>query len=209
MAFAIGAWDDLREMKPSAKGGLTALLALLAPLVFGVTSIGPFLLLAASCWICLHAFNIVDNMDGVALGTGALSFTGLALITGHPLAWSAAGATAGVILWNLPPARLFLGDSGSLLLGMWSWGWGAGAGFWMKEAGGGTEILVLLWALPLLDLVFVSTTRLLSGRRPWVGGRDHMTHRMARAFGTSNRALTVWLALHLVLVAVAVIACRA
>lgn len=207
-AFGIGLWDDAREMRPLVKGLLTALLAVLAPVVLDVTTLATFPVLALSCWVFLHAFNIIDNMDGLALGTGLLGFLGLALISGSALAWAAAGATAGVLVWNLPPARLFLGDSGSLLLGMWSWGWGVGVGLQMKGTGERPELLLLLWTIPLLDFVFVTATRILAGRRPWMGGRDHLSHRLARRLGSSARALLLWIFLQLVLVILALILWR-
>jgi UDP-GlcNAc:undecaprenyl-phosphate GlcNAc-1-phosphate transferase len=204
-AFGIGLWDDVREMRPLVKGLLTALLAVLAPVVLDVDSATTFPLLSLSCWVFLHAFNIIDNMDGLALGTGLLAFLGLALISGSGSAWAAAGATVGVLVWNLPPARLFLGDSGSLLLGAWSWGSGVGVGLKITGMGGRPELLLLLWTLPLLDFVFVTAARILSGRRPWTGGRDHLSHRLARRLGSSRRALLVWMLLQLVLVILALI----
>lgn len=207
-AFGIGAWDDLREMKPLTKGLLTALLAVLSPILLATGSLAPFPVLALSCWVFLHAFNIIDNMDGLALGTALPAFAGLALISGNPLAWAAAGATAGAFLWNLPPARLYLGDGGSLLLGMWSWGWGVGVGRGLTETGTGPGPLLLLWALPLLDFAFVTVTRTLSGRPPWIGGRDHLSHKLAGALESRLGTLLVWIFLQLHLVMLSIILLR-
>ena len=85
---------------------------------------------------------------------------------------SGAGACAGFLIYNWPPARAFLGDGGSLMLG---------------------TLLVLSWyphgrlamiaglAVPLIDAGFVVLRRVRSGRPPWLGGTDHTGHVLLRA----------------------------
>ncbi|MBU1700206.1 MAG: hypothetical protein KJ970_02090 [Candidatus Eisenbacteria bacterium] len=199
----LGIGDDLREMNPALKAALTGLLALAAPWVLGTAGAGFYPLQVLVLWLLLHAHNLIDNMDGVALGTGFLTFIGLALLSDEPVLWGAVGATAGLLVWNLPPARIFLGDGGSFLLGYWGWVW------IVQAAAGLTPVtvrilpLLILFALPLLDMSFVTLTRILRGSRPWIGGRDHLTHRLGRLTGSSRIALWIWLTMQAGLIVMA------
>ena len=72
----------------------------------------------------VNAFNMIDNMDGVASGVAAASATGIAVIAAYDgdflvasLALATAGAAIGFLRYNAPPASIFLGDAGSMLLG--------------------------------------------------------------------------------------------
>lgn len=101
-----------------------------------------------------------------------------------------AGALAGFLVFNLPPARIFLGDAGSLLLGGL-----LSAGAWVFASGSGRLsdwlALPLILAYPLFDITFVTLTRLARRQAPWIGGRDHTTHRLATWLGGGGRALVV------------------
>jgi UDP-GlcNAc:undecaprenyl-phosphate GlcNAc-1-phosphate transferase len=167
----------------------------------------------------VNAFNLMDNMDGAAATTAAFSAAGagvLALISGGPtvapLCFAVAGACVGFLRYNLArPARIFMGDGGSLPLGFLV------AALTMAVIRGSysylgpTGVIVggLLVGLVILDtsLVTLSRTR---GRRPvFSGGRDHLTHRVVERLG-SSRAVAAGLAVsQFVICVIAIAAARA
>jgi UDP-GlcNAc:undecaprenyl-phosphate GlcNAc-1-phosphate transferase len=120
----------------------------------------------------------------------ALAFAALLAVWGHShealFALGLAGATLGFLRYNFAPARIFLGDTGSLFLG-----YALGAlGLVAAAAGPGVSgVLASLLVLgyPLFDTTFVVWTRLSEGRKVYVGGRDHTTHRMTRVVGGPRR----------------------
>lgn len=199
LMFAVGLWDDLRHLKPSTK--LAAQLAAAAILILGgieVEVVGrriygiPLTLL----WVVgiTNALNLLDNMDGLASGVGAISALVLAafgMTTGvpwlTPLALVVAGAALGFLPWNVSPARQFLGDAGSLPLGFLL----AAAGILgtYREAGNVLMVLaapVFVLGVPILDTTLVTLVRKYHGRKVSQGGKDHLSHRLV-ALGMSER----------------------
>jgi UDP-GlcNAc:undecaprenyl-phosphate GlcNAc-1-phosphate transferase len=133
-----------------------------------------------------NAMNFLDNMDGIAAGITAvasLSFTALALGSGQPdvalLSAALAGAAIGFLRFNFHPARIFLGDAGSLFLGYAL----ASTGLAITHPFNSPfELLlpVLVMGYPIFDITFVSVTRALRGQHLTQGGKDHTSHRLAR-----------------------------
>jgi UDP-GlcNAc:undecaprenyl-phosphate GlcNAc-1-phosphate transferase len=150
-----------------------------------------------------NAFNLLDNMDGLAGGVGAVAaffFLVLAALNGQYLVGGLAaallGACAGFLLHNFNPARIFMGDSGSMFLGFLMAALGIKLRFpdnvntvtWM--------VPVLVLGIPILDTSLVVITRLRAGKNPFLtAGRDHLSHRLL-ALGWSCRrtALVLWVA---------------
>ncbi|MEZ4650585.1 MAG: hypothetical protein R3E97_17720 [Candidatus Eisenbacteria bacterium] len=132
------------------------------------------------------AFQIFDNLDGVvgaaslvgllhlALGTGTSEFAILGLV--------GASASLGFLAWNHPPARSFLGNGGSQAVGLLVAGL-LGAALLRAGSPRSLAAIALPFAWPLLDLGFVVVSRLARRTPPWVGGRDHTTHLLARRIG--------------------------
>ncbi|RVC65460.1 undecaprenyl/decaprenyl-phosphate alpha-N-acetylglucosaminyl 1-phosphate transferase, partial [Mesorhizobium sp. M00.F.Ca.ET.038.03.1.1] len=128
-------------------------------------------------WVSCNAVNMLDHADGLAAGAAAAAFFGL----GGDIGMAGAGACMGFLCFNYPPARIFMGDSGSLLLG-------AAIILLASERGPGSS---LAWiAVPLTDAAFVIIRRLREGRRPWIGGTDHLGHALLR-IGVGSTALPV------------------
>jgi UDP-N-acetylmuramyl pentapeptide phosphotransferase/UDP-N-acetylglucosamine-1-phosphate transferase len=204
LALALGLADDRVRMGPARKwGGQTLLL--------GATVVGLALLegngafagpsrsgvvpAAAAVLLLQTALQTFDNLDGALALVSSAAFAALACAGGirgnGGAALAGCGASVGFLLWNRPPARMFLGNGGSqavalllcvLLLERLLPSGGSDAG------GGRAAWLFLPLAWPLADLVFVIAARLLRGDAPWCGGRDHTTHRLARALGSDGRA---------------------
>ncbi|MDX8520156.1 undecaprenyl/decaprenyl-phosphate alpha-N-acetylglucosaminyl 1-phosphate transferase [Mesorhizobium dulcispinae] len=167
----VGALDDIRSLSPAHKAAALAAAAILAGIVTGVWWV-PIVI-----WIACNAVNMLDHADGLAASTIAAAFLGL----GGNSGLAAAGACAGFLCFNYPPARVFMGDSGSLLLG-------AAIVLQASERGFGPSLAWL--AIPLIDAIFVIIRRLRLGRRPWIGGTDHLGHTLLRV-GISAKTLPV------------------
>jgi UDP-GlcNAc:undecaprenyl-phosphate GlcNAc-1-phosphate transferase len=145
-------------------------------------------LLVAIAWVVgvVNAFNLMDNLDGAAGTIGAVSAAGagaLAAIEGDPLlgalALSLSGACAGFLPFNLDrPARVFLGDGGSMPTGFVVAAVVMGVS---EHAGLGQAVVVaaaLFVGLPALDTTLVVVSRTRRGAAVLSGARDHLTHRL-------------------------------
>jgi UDP-GlcNAc:undecaprenyl-phosphate/decaprenyl-phosphate GlcNAc-1-phosphate transferase len=151
----------------------------------------------------MNAFNLMDNMDGAAATVAAASAIGagtLALVTGDralpALSFAVAGACFGFLPRNLAkPARIFMGDGGSLLIGLLVARVTMAAVTRSYLGPSGVIIAALLVSLVIFDTTLVTISRSRAGRSILTGGRDHLTHRLAlRLGGPRNVALTLAIA---------------
>jgi UDP-GlcNAc:undecaprenyl-phosphate/decaprenyl-phosphate GlcNAc-1-phosphate transferase len=218
-AFALGLWDDVARIGVRKKFGGQLVIAVFAaiagvrpdwlPLWAGIPL--ACLILVAS----MNSFNLLDNMDGLAAGTAAIAALGLALVAGLvPDSGSAvvAAALAGACLGFLPfnyrphrPAALFMGDSGSHMLGFALGGLSLLAS--PGGAGGAAAAVaapLLILALPVLDTGLVMLVRFSEGRAVWQGGRDHSSHRLVYSGMSEKRAVAVLLGIVVNCTAVAI-----
>ena len=161
----------------------------------------PIAYLVTVLWVVglMNAVNLIDNMDGLAGGVVAIAGIGLGVsalpenATAGIVAGAAGGAALGFLLHNFPPARVFMGDAGSLVLGYLL----AAAALLHTASGAANVSLAVLaplavLALPLFDTALVTTSRRLVGRPISQGGRDHTSHRLA-ALGLSDRGVVLLL----------------
>jgi UDP-GlcNAc:undecaprenyl-phosphate/decaprenyl-phosphate GlcNAc-1-phosphate transferase len=210
--FALGFVDDLISLKPSTK--LIVEIAVASALLFAGHRLNWMHSITLDWFLTLvwvvgmtNAFNLLDNMDGLCAGTAIIVATAflanlVAGATGVPPAEARylavlMGATLGFLVYNFHPASIFMGDSGSLLLGF---SFAALTLSVSPEAGAKSNVLtivaapVLVLLLPILDTTLVTVSRMLAGRSASVGGRDHSSHRLV-ALGLSERAAVVvlWL----------------
>ena len=133
-----------------------------------------------------NAMNLLDNMDGLSASTATIAslwFGAIALINGQflvaALAFAVAGAAAGFLRDNRPPARIYMGDAGSLFLGVML----AALGMLLSLDRGmlvTAAVPVLILTVPVLDTALVSVARIRHGISPFQGGRDHTSHRLVR-----------------------------
>jgi len=148
---------------------------------------------------CANAFNLIDGMDGLAAGIGlvaTLTMLIAALTQGNmPLALATmplAGCLLGFLRYNFNPASVFLGDSGSLLLGFLLGCYGA---LWSEKSVTLVALTVPLLALsiPLLDVFLSVTRRYLRNRPIFQADRGHIHHRLLdRGFSTKTAVLTIY-----------------
>ncbi len=133
-----------------------------------------------------NALNFLDNMDGLCGGIAlisSLAFGILFLLKGMPIyaiySFSIAGASLAFIRYNFSHASIFLGDAGSLFFG-YSLSCLAIVHFHtnssMSVAGALSPVIIL--AYPLFDLIFVTFSRLKEGRKLYIGGKDHSSHKL-------------------------------
>ncbi|MEI6666614.1 MAG: hypothetical protein WCP29_00555 [Acidobacteriota bacterium] len=198
--FVVGFFDDRLRLTPLTK--LVATLVVGAFVLFGLVVVAHAIVpwwqtIVLVVWYAgvVHAFNLLDNMDGLAGGVALAAVLGLSVLFGGVLGpdfavalMAVAGAIAGFLVWNVKPARLFMGDCGSLFLGSVV----AGTSLAVLVRPGGSLlfdalILVLVLVVPLLDTSFVLVVRRLAGRAATRGGTDHVSHRLV-SLGLSERA---------------------
>jgi len=199
--FVVGLLDDRLQLSPLAK--LVASLAIGAFLVFALAGAEPagalplHYTLIGTIWfagVC-HALNLLDNMDGLAAGVAAISALFMAFLLGESvgptlalLLVAMAGALLGFLFWNRPPARLFMGDCGSLFIGALLAGSALVPVFHTRIAFVSPGLLAaLILVVPLFDTSFVLVLRRLAGRKASKGGTDHVSHRLA-SLGFSERS---------------------
>ena len=199
LAFLLGLLDDVVHLQPYSKlvGQIIAACVVIAGgVIIGPSSVPILSVFLTLFWIVAitNAFNLLDNMDGLAAGTGSIAAFFLLLagvMSGNPVMTLAAaglcGATLGFLCFNFPPAKIFMGDSGSLFLGF-SLASLAITGTWEHATNLFLAMLipVLVLAVPIFDTTFVALLRYVNGRAISQGGRDHTSHRLV-AFGLSER----------------------
>src|SRR6266571_3920031 len=203
--FVVGLLDDAVQLRAHAKFVLQILAGIALVTLGGVfrltSSYGVNVLVTLFWFVAVtNAFNLLDNMDGVAAGVGTMAavFLGLAFAAQGAwlhaaLTWSIAGATLGFLKYNFHPASIFLGDAGSMFIGSAL----AGLVVASPTAVSGSLVSILLIpltivAVPILDTALVTVTRTLSGRAISQGGRDHSTHRLI-ALGLTKRQVALLL----------------
>jgi UDP-GlcNAc:undecaprenyl-phosphate GlcNAc-1-phosphate transferase len=194
LSLALGLVDDRHPMRPAGK--LLGQVAVAFCLVLwgareGFLVENPLLGAAAMLGVValLNAINFLDAMDGIVgavIPITASGFVALSLLHGADidlaLAWGMIGAGAGFLVYNAPPARIFLGDAGSHLLGF------ALAALTLQALDDALTwphlaAVACILSYPLFDVIFVISDRLLSGRPITMGSTDHTTHRLGRICG--------------------------
>ena len=141
-----------------------------------------------------NALNLIDNVDGLSAGiafiasmTFFLVFWGSGPATVPILSLALAGACLGFLRYNFNPAKIFMGDSGSLLIG-YVLSVLAILGFWQTSSPMFPTLTapVLILGYAVFDTTLVTVLRLKASGPPWIGGRDHSSHRLIR-LGLSER----------------------
>jgi UDP-GlcNAc:undecaprenyl-phosphate GlcNAc-1-phosphate transferase len=213
----LGLIDDARALGPYGKlavqlgvtAGFVAIFDVRAVTFLDNLGLGRWpSVLVTVLWIgtITNAFNFLDNMDGLSAGVAAVCTTAFlvtALLIGQ---WFVAatlavlmGAVLGFLAWNFPPAKIFMGDSGSLVIGFILGvltvrttfvppGTDLAAGWYAIFA----PLIVL--AVPLYDFLVVTVIRLARGHSPFRGDTNHFSHRLvARGMSRRTAVLCIYL----------------
>lgn len=198
---ATGFLDDVRRIPPAAKflGEFLAASAFLGIggvtlsdfgdfLGLGILSFGPLSLpVTAFCMVgVMNALNLSDGLDGLAGGIGAIGCVFLSVFAYLAKDWvsfsilvALLGALFGFLRYNTHPARIFMGDTGSLLLG-----YTLSAVAILMTRGKGTGIplrpvtVAAVLALPIVDTLLVMFRRLRRGQNPFLPDKTHLHHRL-------------------------------
>src|SRR4051794_12125546 len=204
--FVVGTIDDKRNLNPLTRLVIEIVAAAALwnyGLGWAVFDSDVLNIALTVVWVVglVNAFNLMDNMDGAASTVAGVSAAGIAALgavygdtTLALIGVSIAGGCLGFLRYNLAkPAKIFLGDGGSMPIGF------VVAGAVMAAPGtqgfGWSAILALapMVGLPILDTTLVVISRRRGGRPVLSGGRDHLTHRLRAMLG-SGRAVVVALA---------------
>ena len=165
--------------------------------LFGLSTISMGVAIPFSLFVYIvvvNAVNLIDGVDTLAGGYGFLVAISCALwfhLTGQPnfaiLCMALAGSLIGFILFNISPARIFMGDSGSLLLGMFIYVMATSImttpAAQIPEVWAHRSMPVLAMTMlsyPLVDTLRIFTLRILQGRSPFSADRNHLHHRLLR-----------------------------
>lgn len=200
--LALGLIDDLRPIGPYVKIFTQAVAAVLL-IMHNISTQIAFLHPAANIiltifWVILitNAFNLFDIMDGLAGGLAliiSLTFFVISLMTDNQamavLSVCLAGALAAFLKWNFPPAKIYLGNSGSILIGFLLSATSLSVSYALpgKEIALFTPLIIL--GLPLYDTGFVVLIRILKGRSPIRKSRDHFALRLLETGFSEKKAL--------------------
>jgi UDP-GlcNAc:undecaprenyl-phosphate GlcNAc-1-phosphate transferase len=199
LLFITGLIDDFKRLRPHTKL-IVQILAACVLIVSGVQIGTPWVALFAIpltiLWVVgiTNAFNLLDNMDGLSAGTAviaAASLLAFSVEVGKPdlamLCLALGGGALGFLLYNFNPARIFMGDSGSMYLGFTLSGITL---LGSREMASDIFFVLLVPAailgLPIFDTTLVTIVRTLEGRPLSQGGRDHLSHRLV-ALGLTER----------------------
>ena len=206
---AMGLWDDLKGLEPWPRlvaqtvTGIIVAVILTATDTMGFAFDSQVLNYAITVlWIVgvCNSINFFDNHDGGAAGTVTVITLFLFFIAYDrqqvlvsALAIVTAGATAGFLLWNRHPAKIYMGDAGSLFLGIMISVLTIRLSPGVVPAYKSLAIPLFLMATPILDTTVAVISRIARGISPFQGGRDHLSHRLMRK-GLNRRitALTLW-----------------
>lgn len=205
----VGLIDDIKRLSPWPRFIVQSSVALIsAGILIATETLGSptgsvFIDVAVTVlWIVglTNAINFFDNVDGGASGTVAISSFILFLLAIQggqiliaALAIVLSGATLGFLVWNRPPARIYMGDAGALFLGVLI----ASLTIRLEPSPindfAAFSVPVLLMAIPILDTSVAVTKRVLRGVSPFQGGRDHLSHRLMRmGFNKRKAVLLLW-----------------
>jgi UDP-GlcNAc:undecaprenyl-phosphate/decaprenyl-phosphate GlcNAc-1-phosphate transferase len=206
IVFLAGLIDDVYRLSPLAKlsaQGAAAALVLLSGITVEIVSNNVAATIIGVVWLIgmTNAFNLLDNMDGLAatLGAIACAFFAVDAFTVHPshfiavLSLGLCFASVGFLPYNLRlrgPAAVFMGDSGSQVIGFGIAALGLASSWTVAGSTVATLLLpILVLAIPILDTTLVTVVRLLEGRPVTRGGRDHTSHRLVYQGLSDKRAV--------------------
>ena len=205
----MGAVDDIVNLSPMVKLAfqlLAAIVAVRSGLVFDVISnpnvfaeettieIGFLSVPLTLLWIvgCTNAMNLIDGLDGLAVGVAAISSTSMlivSLLVAEPVVSvilaALTGACLGFMPYNMNPAKIFMGDVGSQLLGF-VLATASIMGLFKMHAIFTFFVPMLSLALPLTDTIFAFCRRISHGQSPFHADRGHFHHRLL-AMGLSQK----------------------
>lgn len=208
---AMGLWDDLKGLEPWPRLVAQTFTGIIVAVLLTITDtmgfafnnhlLNYFITVLWIVGVC-NSINFFDNHDGGAAGTVAVISSFLFFIAFDrqqilvsALAIVTAGATAGFLIWNRHPAKIYMGDAGSLFLGIIISVLTIRLSPGVIPSYKSLAIPIFLMATPILDTTVAVISRLYRGISPFQGGSDHLSHRLMRlALTRRATAFTLWAA---------------
>jgi UDP-GlcNAc:undecaprenyl-phosphate GlcNAc-1-phosphate transferase len=198
----LGLWDDRHPLRPGLKLAGQFLAAMILVITDVRVNATPWLWLNIAItlvWVVgiTNAVNFLDNMDGLSAGIAGIAAGFFLLFAAMSkqylvgvLAAALLGACLGFLFYNFNPARIFMGDTGSLFLGFMLAAVGIKLRFPENSAFVTWMVPVLVLAVPIFDTTLVTLSRLRRGLNPLTTpGKDHISHRLARITGSTREAV--------------------
>ena len=206
----VGLIDDLRKLSPWPRFILQSLFGFaISALLVATNTLGSP---SGNNWIDIlittlfivgitNSINFFDNIDGGASGALAIAAIFLFILSFQggqcliaALSIVLAGATLGFLLWNKPPARIYMGDAGALFLGILIASLAIRFDPNPIDRFASFSIPLLLLAMPILDTSVAVASRIRRRISPFQGGRDHLSHRLMRmGFKKRQSVLILWI----------------
>jgi UDP-N-acetylmuramyl pentapeptide phosphotransferase/UDP-N-acetylglucosamine-1-phosphate transferase len=215
--FFVGLKDDLLNISPlkkflgqvlaaaiiSLKGGLVirSMDGLLG--IYELPEMAAFLLTILTIVVIINAYNLIDGVDGLAAGLSVISSTFFAIyftLNGDfafaCMATALIGALAAFLIFNAQPARIFMGDTGSMMLGLLHAMMaiqfiGTAAGAPVLAVSNAPAIAFAIMFVPLFDTLRVFSIRMLQGSSPFTPDRNHIHHILLRYRLSHSRVVTI------------------
>ncbi|MBD3638506.1 MAG: undecaprenyl/decaprenyl-phosphate alpha-N-acetylglucosaminyl 1-phosphate transferase [Crocinitomicaceae bacterium] len=218
VAFLLGLSDDAYDTRPYIKLGSQILCGAL------LVSTGSGIELFPEDWMnitltilwvagMMNSINMLDNMDGITSITSIfiiLTILGISLpfkLTNNVdlfLLITTLGSISGFLIFNWNPAKLFMGDTGSQFLGMFL-AYFSIKFLWNHNIEGGdysifsnVSLVLITFAIPIVDTAFVTIRRLRKGKSPMVGGKDHTTHTLSYRGLTDRQVALIYVVLGII-----------
>jgi len=212
LLFLTGLADDIRHLGPKTKL-LVQFAAALITTTLAQTRVEFFIhntiitSVLSAVWIVfvINAFNFLDNMDGLSSGIAIITATCLltsSVLSGQVFVSALAivfiATLAGFLVYNFPPAKIFMGDAGSMIVGFFiavltlrtTYYHQAHSGQWYPVL-----LPIIAMAVPLYDFTSVTFLRICQGKSPFVGDTQHFSHRLKRkGLSDTQTVLTLYLA---------------
>jgi UDP-GlcNAc:undecaprenyl-phosphate GlcNAc-1-phosphate transferase len=210
--FTLGLVDDKKHLSPYTKLFLQFIIAFFA-VAFAEIRVEFFIhnqlitTVLSVFWIVflINAFNFLDNMDGLSAGIAAIiaavfliaaALNGQVFISAMALLFIA--TLAGFLVFNFPPAKIYMGDAGSLLIGFIIATLSLKTTYYNQTTTGQwypVFMPLIAMAVPLYDFVSVTTLRIKQGKSPFIGDTQHFSHRLKRHGLTDTQVtLTLYIA---------------
>lgn len=202
MISFLGLWDDRKSLPAGVKLVGQMVAAGIVVLTDVSISLFPFPVMnyvATILWFVgiTNAMNLLDNMDGLSAGVATTAAGFFFLLAAHSGQFLVGGLTAamlgaciGFLFYNLNPARIFMGDSGSLFIGFMLAAIGLKLRFPLVPTTVSWLIPVLVLGLPIFDTALVFISRLRRRCNPLTTpGRDHLSHRLVERGMTQREAV--------------------
>ena len=210
--FALGLWDDKKHLGPYFKlivqfaAAITAAAFADVRVEFFIEN-HPVTTLLSAIWIVflINSFNFLDNMDGASAGIAAIACSILfvaAAISGQVFVGGLAlvfiGTLLGFLVFNFPPAKIFMGDAGSLVVGFFVAVLTLKTTYYQEALSGRWHAVffpLVCMAVPMYDFASVTILRLKQGKSPFAGDTQHFSHRLKkRGLTETQTVLTLYLA---------------